>query len=124
MYSLGLFAHPPSREFILIFTSGPNESNTKTLHEALKMTILAPCVEIPLGRSKVIFITDEAKPARLRLERYSLVLFGKMPSRGFSIMFTLGPKESNKKVPHEAMIMTILDPCVEIPTRRLKLIFI
>ncbi len=46
----------------------------------------------------------------------------KKTPRVFSLMFTTGPKESNRKVPHEALKMTILCLGVEIPQGRLKLI--
>ncbi|KAL9981585.1 hypothetical protein ACROYT_G010309 [Oculina patagonica] len=66
----------PSRGFIIIFTPGPKESNKKVLHETLKMIILGSCVEIPQPRLKLILTPDLAKPAHLRLEVYSLGLFG------------------------------------------------
>ncbi len=54
---------------------------------------------------------------------YSLGLFKKMESRGFILIFTPGPKESNRKVLLEPLKMTISGPCVEIPPPRLKPIF-
>ncbi len=46
-----------------------------------------------------------------------------MSSRGFLLIFSPGPKESNKKVLHEPLKMTISGPYVKVPPRRLKLIF-
>ncbi len=94
IYSLGFVGNPPSRGFILIFSPGPKESYGKVLHEPLKMTILGTCVEIPPRGLKLIFISDPAKPASLRLEIYSLGLFGKMASRGFILIFFPGIKET------------------------------
>ncbi len=66
------------------------------------MTILGPYVEIPSGSLKLIFSLDLVKPTSCRLEIYCLDVLGKMPSRGFKIIFTPSPKESNKEVLHEA----------------------
>ncbi len=38
-------------------------------------------------------------------------------------MFTPGPKESNQKVSYKALEMKIFGPCIEIPPRKLKLIY-
>ncbi len=113
----------PSRGFILVFTPGPKKSNKKVLHEPLKMTISGPCVKIPPRRLKLIFPPDPAKPVSLRLEIYSLGLLENMLSRGFILIFTPVPKESNRKVLHEPLKMTISGPCVKVPPRTLKLIF-
>ncbi len=55
---------------------------------------------------------------------YNLDVFGKLPSRAFILIFTPVPKESNKKVLHAPLKMTILSPFAEISSRsyRLKLI--
>ncbi len=90
------------------------------VHEPLKKTILVTCIEIPPRRLKLIFTPHPANPASLRLEMYSLGLFGKMPLRGIILIFTPAPKESNKKVLQEPLKMTILDPSDEILPRRLK----
>ncbi len=45
------------------------------------MTIVGPCSEIPPGRLILILLLDPAKPARLRLEMYSLGLFGNFPPK-------------------------------------------
>ncbi len=87
------------------------------------MTILGPCVEKQPRTLKLIFTQDPAKPASLTLEMYSLGHFENLPSSGFILIFNPGPKESNRKVLHESLKMTILRTCVEIPPRRLKLIF-
>ncbi|KAL9955788.1 hypothetical protein ACROYT_G037168 [Oculina patagonica] len=123
MYSLGRFEKPPSRGFIPIFTPCPKESNNKVLDDSLKMTILEPCVEIPPGRLKLILTSDPANIASLGLDMYSLGLFEKPPSHGFILIFTPCPKQSNKKVLDDSLKMTIFGPSVEIPPRRLKLIF-
>ncbi|KAL9955792.1 hypothetical protein ACROYT_G037171 [Oculina patagonica] len=123
MYSLGLFEKPPSRGFILIFTPCPKESNKKVLDDSLKMTIFGPSVEIPPRRLKLIVTPDPANRACLGLEMYSFGRFEKLPSRGFILIFTPCPKESNKKVLDDSLKMTIFGPSVEIPPRRLKLIF-
>ncbi|KAL9955787.1 hypothetical protein ACROYT_G037166 [Oculina patagonica] len=123
MYSLGRFEKPPSRGFIPIFTPCPKESNNKVLDDSLKMTILEPCVEIPPGRLKLILTSDPANIASLGLDMYSLGLFEKPPSHGFILIFTPCPKQSNKKVLDDSLKMTIFGPFVEIPPRRLKLIF-
>ncbi len=86
------------------------------------MTILGPFVIIQ-RKLKLSFTKDQANPASLNLERYSLGLFEKPPSRGFRLIFPSGPKQLNKKVLHEPLKMTILGPCVVIPPRRLELIF-
>ncbi len=52
---------------------------------------------------------------------YSLGLFEKMLRRGFNTMFTRGAKESNKRVLHNVLKMTILGPCVEIPPSTCRL---
>ncbi|KAL9961237.1 hypothetical protein ACROYT_G030144 [Oculina patagonica] len=123
IYSLGLFGNPPSRGLILIFTPGPNESYDKVLHEQLKMTISGPCDETPQRGLKFIFTPVAAKPASLRVEIYSMGLFGKMASRGFILIFTPAPKERHGKLLHEPLKLTISGPCVKISPRRLKLIF-
>ncbi len=105
------------------FTPGPNDSNKKLLNEPLKMSILRPFVKIPPRRLKLIFTPGSAKRASLRLEIFSLGLFGNPPSRGFVLIFTPGPKESNMKVTQEPLEMTTLGPYVEIPLRRLKLTY-
>ncbi len=64
------------------------------------MKILGPCFEIQPCRFKLILTLDLAIPASLRLEMYCLGVLGKMPSRGFKIIFTPSPKESNKEVLH------------------------
>ncbi len=87
------------------------------------MTILSVCIELPPRRLKLIITPDPVRPASMRVEMYSLGLFGKKPSCGFILIFTPGPKESNRKVLHESQKMTILGTCVQIPPRRLKLIF-
>ncbi|KAL9961165.1 hypothetical protein ACROYT_G030060 [Oculina patagonica] len=71
----------------------------------------------------LIFTPDPSKPASLRTEVYCLSLFANSPSRGFMLIFTRGPKESDRNVLHEPLKMTILGPCAEMPPRRLKLIF-
>ncbi len=81
------------------------------------MTILDPCVDIPPLRSKFFCTLVPAKPDSLRLEMYSLGVFGKMPSRGFIL------KVSNKKVIHEPLKMAFLCPCVQILPYRLKPFF-
>ncbi len=78
---------------------------------------------IPPRILKLIFSSDQAKPASLKLETYSLGNFGKMPTRGFSLMFTPRSKHPNKKVSHEALKTKIFGPGVEIPQRILKIIF-
>ncbi len=108
---------------MLIFSPDPKESNTKVVHEPLKMKILGTCVKIPRRRLKGTFTSESRKPASLRLEMYSLSLFEIPPSGGFMFIFIPGPKESNTKVVHEPVKMKILGTCVEIPTRRLKRIF-
>ncbi|KAL9961236.1 hypothetical protein ACROYT_G030143 [Oculina patagonica] len=123
IYSMGLFGKMASRGFILIFTPAPKERHGKLLHEPLKLTISGPCVKISPRRLKLIFTPDPAKPASLRLEIYSLGLFGKMASRGFILIFTPVPNESYGKVLHEQLKMTISGPCDETPSRGLKLIF-
>ncbi len=87
------------------------------------MTICSPCVGIPSRRLKLIFTPDPAKPTSWTLKLYSLDVFGKPPSCALFLIFTPVPKESSKKVLHEPMKMTIQSPCVEIPSRRLKLFF-
>ncbi len=84
---------------------------------------LGPCIEVPPHRLNLNFTPDPAEPASLRHEVYSLGLFGKPPSRGCIVFFNLGPKQSNKKVPQKRLKMTILDPCSEIPSRRLTIVF-
>ncbi len=113
----------PSRGFILLFTPGPKESKRKVLHESLKMTISGPCVKIPRRRLKLIFTPNRYKRGSLWLEIYSLGLFENMPSRGFIVLFTPGPKDSNRKVLHKQLKMTISGHCVKIPPSILKLIF-
>ncbi len=73
-----------------MFNPDPKESNKKASHEALKMKIFGPWNELTPRILKLIFSPDPAKPASLKLEKYSLCLFRKMPSRGFSLMFTPG----------------------------------
>ncbi len=98
MFSLGEFVKTPLREFSFMFTPGPKESNKKVLHETQKKTNLGMhWVEIQPYRLMLIFTPDPAKPSSLRLEMYSLGLFGKMPSREFSIMFFPGPKKIEKE---------------------------
>ncbi len=46
-----------------------------------------------------------------------------MPSHGFSLTFTPGPKESNQKVSHQALKINIFGPSIVILPRILKLIF-
>ncbi len=92
MYSFGLFENPPSRGCILVFTAYPEESNSKVPHESLKMTIFGPCVEIPPRSLKLIFNSEPAKPANLRLEMNSLGHFSNPPSRGFILIFTPCPE--------------------------------
>ncbi len=53
--------------------------------------ILGLWVKIQPHRLMLIFARDPTKPSSLRLEMNSLGLFGKMPSRVFSLMFTPGP---------------------------------
>ncbi len=52
-----------------------------------------------------------------------LDLPGKPPSRELILIFNPGPKESNKIVLPEPLKLTILGPCVGMPSRRLKLFF-
>ncbi len=69
--------------------------------------------------SSPVYTRDPANPASLRLEKYSLGLFGNPASRGFILIFIFGPNESNKKVLLEQLKMTILIPSAgEIPERR------
>ncbi len=113
LYSLGVVEKPPSRRFILTLTPGPKESNKKVLHVTLKIKMLGSSVKRP--RSLIlIFTLEPAKPTSLTLQMYSMNLFGKPPSRGLILFFTLGPK-SNKNVLHAPLKMTILSPCVETP---------
>ncbi len=123
IYSLRLFANIRSRGFILLFTPGPKESNRKVLHEPLKMTISGHCVRTPPRRLKLIFTTYPAKPANWNLEIYSLGLFEIPQSRRFIVIFTPGPKESNKKAQHNPRKMAIFGSSVKIQARRLKLFF-
>ncbi len=78
------------------------------------MTILDPCVDIQPLRLNLFFTPVPAKPDSLRLEMYSLGVFEKMPSPGIILIFTRGPKVSNKKVIHEPLKMAFLCPCVQI----------
>ncbi len=105
----------------VMFTQGPKEKNNKVSHEELKMKISGPCVERQLLIFKVVFSSDQAKSASLSLKTYSLGLCGKMPSRGFILVFTPCSKESNKKMSHEALKMKIFVSYVKIPPRILKL---
>ncbi len=85
--------------------------------------MLGHCVKIPPRILKLIFFPDTAKPFSLMIKMSSLRSFGKPPLRGFILIFTRGPKESNKKELHEAQKMTILGNCVGIQARILKFIF-
>ncbi len=87
------------------------------------MTILGCCVEIPPRRLKLIFTPEPVKRTSLTLQMYSLGVVGKPPSHGFILISIPGPKESKRKVLHEPLKMTILGPCVDIPPRRLNLVF-
>ncbi len=71
---------------------------------------------------KLFSSPDPAKSASLKLETYSLGLFRKMSSHGFSLMITPGPKVSNKQVSREAQRMKFFGFCVELQLRLLKLI--
>ncbi len=59
----------------------------------------------------------------MKLEVCGFGLFENPPSRRFIVIFTLGPKESNKKVLHNPRKMAIFGLCVKIQARRLKLFF-
>ncbi len=50
----------------------------------MKMNIFGPCVELQLPLFKLIITPDPAKAASLKIEKYSLGFFQKIPSRGFS----------------------------------------
>lgn len=68
-----------------------------------------------LRRLKHIFTPDRANSASLRL-----IIFGKTQPRRFSIMFTIGPNESNKKETQELVKRKICCPCIEMRPRRLN----
>ncbi len=59
------------------------------------MKIFGPWNELPPRILNLIFSPDPSIATSLKLKKYRLGLFRRMPSRGFSLMFTPGPKESN-----------------------------
>ncbi len=119
MTILGPFVETQPRRLKLIFSPDP----AKPASLRLEMNSLGLFENPPSRRCVLIFTPDPVQLASLRLEMYSLGLFENRPSCGFVLIFTPGPEESNTKVIHEPLKMTILGPCVEKPPRSLKLIF-